>query len=166
MAILEILKYGDERLRMKSEPVVKVDEELKKLISDMADTLKLSSGIGLAAPQIGVNKRLFIYDLGEESDGLHALINPKIIKKIGTDNWFEGCLSVPGIQAKVERALKVIITGLDENGSPVRIKASDYLARCFQHETDHLDGVIFMDIADPTTIEPVEPDDDEKKEYI
>ena len=166
MAILEILKYGDERLRMKSEPVEKVDEELKNLISDMADTLKLSSGIGLAAPQIGVNKRLFIYDLGEESDGLHALINPKIIKKIGTDNWFEGCLSVPGIQAKVERALKVIITGLDENGLPVRIKASDYLARCFQHETDHLDGVIFMDIADPTTIEPVEPDDDEKKEYI
>ncbi len=162
MAILEIVKYGDDRLRQKCEPVEELTDEIRKLIGDMADTLHAAKGIGLAAPQVGVLKRLFVYDLGEDSDGLHALINPRIIKKTGLDTWYEGCLSVPGLQAEVERACKVVITGINENGETVRIKAHDLLARCFQHETDHLDGVVFMDIAIPDTIEPVDMEKPDK----
>ena len=157
MAVLEILKYGNEKLREKSIPIEDVtDNEIKKLIEDMNETLDSTGGIGLAAPQVGVLKRLFVYNLGEESNGVHAIINPKIIKKAGTDEWYEGCLSVPGLQGKVKRALKVLVTGFDENGCEVRIKADGYLARCFQHEIDHLDGIIFMDIVDPETLEPTE----------
>ena len=159
MAILDIVKYGDDRLRQKCEPVSEFDDSLKQLISDMADTLHSAKGIGLAAPQVGIMKRLFIYDLGEDSDGCHALINPRIVKKTGADTFYEGCLSVPGLQGEVERATRVVITGINEHGQPVKIKAHDLLARCFQHETDHLDGVVFMDIAIPDTIEPVDMDD-------
>ena len=162
MAILDIVKYGDDRLRQKCEPVTELNDEIKQLIKDMTDTLHSAKGIGLAAPQVGVLKRLFVYDLGEDSDGLHALINPRIVKKTGSDTWYEGCLSVPGLQAEVERACKVVICGINENGEQVRIKAHDLLARCFQHETDHLDGVVFMDIAIPDTIEPVDMDKPEK----
>jgi len=156
MPILEILKYGDNRLKEKSEIVEEFTDEIKTLIQDMTETLKVTGGVGLAAPQVGVLKRLFIYNMGDETEITHALINPKIIKKAGTDEWYEGCLSVPGIQGKVKRALRVMVTGINENGEEVSIKATEYLARCFQHEIDHLDGIIFMDIADPNTLEPTE----------
>ncbi|MBP5274006.1 MAG: peptide deformylase [Abditibacteriota bacterium] len=162
MAILEIVKYGDPRLREKCEPVAEFNDDIKKLIADMGDTLHSAKGLGLAGPQVGVMKRLFVYDMGEDGDGLHALINPKIIKKSGSDVCYEGCLSVPGLHGEVERAYKVTVTGINENGEPVRIKAQELLARCIQHETDHLDGVIFMDLADPETIEPVDMDDAKK----
>lgn len=160
---LEIIKYGNPILKNKSEEVNEVNEEIKTLIENMKETLLASgNGIGLAAPQVGINKRLFVYsDLRDNlppEERLHALINPIFRKKIGKETSVEGCLSIPGMHAEVERAYRVICEGLNENGIPVRIKAEGLLARCLQHEADHLDGVMYIDIAIPDTLEPDEED--------
>jgi len=149
----EIVRYGNEVLRRAAEPVKAVDDEIRALIARMYEAMAEASGLGLAAPQIGVSKRLFVYDIG---DGPHAVINPKLMKKSGEQIGVEGCLSVPGLQGEVPRWEKVVVTGLDEEGKPVRIKAEGLLARVFQHEIDHLDGTLFIDRADPDTLEIVE----------
>ena len=154
MAILEIVKYGKEILRQKCVPVEELNEEIQNLIKDMKETLIATGGVGLAAPQVGVSKRLFIYNDLEEEENYHALINPTIKKKVGSEIGIEGCLSVPGMHGMVERAYSVIVEGTNEEGKKVRIKAKELLARCMQHEYDHLDGVIYLDLVEPDTLKP------------
>ena len=163
----EVVKYGNEVLREKCEPVEEVTDELKQTIAEMIDLMHESNGVGLAAPQVGLTLRFFVYDVGDDK-GAHALINPKIVNKIGVRWDSEGCLSMPGLYGDVLRADKVVVTGLDENGNKVRMKASGLLSTCIQHETDHLDGVLFIDKADPETLHtgkvPGGDDDSEEEE--
>ncbi|MFA5097649.1 MAG: peptide deformylase [Candidatus Margulisiibacteriota bacterium] len=159
MAALKILTDGNPILRKKSRSVAKVLPETKKLIEDMEETMRLAPGVGLAAPQVGVSQRIIIADVGQ---GLVALINPKIQKKSGKCMFYEGCLSVPGIEGQVERSEKVLVKGLDKNGEPLCIDAEGYLAIVLQHEIDHLDGVLFVDrIKDPSRIRHTKPGKDE-----
>jgi len=150
----EITKYGDKVLRTATEPVVDFNEETRSLIQHMYEVLAEAKGLGLAANQIGVSKRLFVYDIGE---GPKALVNPRLVKSSGEQTGVEGCLSIPNLQGEVSRAETVVVEGLDEEGKPVKIKAEGLLARVFQHELDHLDGVFFVDRADPETLEFVHP---------
>jgi len=142
MSILKIRKYGDPVLRQKCEPVKEVTGEIKKLIDDMLETMHKNEGIGLAAPQVGVEKRIIIIDVG---NGPLALVNPKITKKKGRDVLEEGCLSLPGIFVPVKRATKIIVEGLDKNGKKVIIEATYLAARAIQHEIDHLNGILIID---------------------
>lgn len=142
MALLPINKIGDEVLREEAKPVDKVTKKRKKLIKDMLETMYAADGIGLAAPQVGVSERIIVVDVGE---GPFALINPLIKTKEGSAIDVEGCLSVPGQKGYVRRALKIVVEGMDEEEKPVRIDAEGLLARCLQHEIDHLDGVLFVD---------------------
>lgn len=143
MAILEIKEYGDPVLREKALPVEEVTPEILNLIKDMAETMYTASGVGLAALQVGVPKRIILVD-GEE-DGLIVLINPVIIKSEGEIVAEEGCLSVPDIYSQVKRSLKVTIKALNQNGDPIEITKEDLTARALQHEIDHLDGILFID---------------------
>ena len=143
MAILEIKEYGEPVLREKALPVKEVNPEILNLIKDMAETMYTDSGVGLAAPQVGVSKRIIIID-GEE-DGLIVLINPMIVKSEGEVVAEEGCLSVPGIYSQVKRASKVTVKALNENGDPIEITKEALTARALQHEIDHLDGILFID---------------------
>lgn len=143
MAILEIKEYGEPILREKALPVEEVTPEILNLIKDMAETMYTASGVGLAASQVGVPKRIILVD-GEE-DGLIVLINPMIIKSEGEVVEEEGCLSVPDIYSQVKRSFKVTIKALNENGDPIEITKEDLIARALQHEIDHLDGVLFID---------------------
>jgi peptide deformylase len=157
-----IVTYGSDILRAHAEPVAEFTSEIKELIEDMYPILVEANGVGLAAPQIGISKRLFVYDIGE---GPHALINPVIVSASGEDWAIEGCLSIPGLQGEVPRAERVTVTGIDENGNKVKMKADGLMARCFQHEIDHLDGTMFVDRADPETLETVskESEDDDEE---
>ncbi|MEA2087428.1 MAG: peptide deformylase [Candidatus Caldatribacteriota bacterium] len=143
MAILEIKEYGDPVLREKALPVEEVTPEILNLIKDMAETMYADSGVGLAAPQVGVSKRIILVD-GEE-DGLIVLINPIITQSEGEVVEEEGCLSIPGVYSKVRRSSKVTIKALNENGDPIEITKEGLTARAFQHEIDHLDGILFID---------------------
>ena len=143
MAILEIKEYGEPVLREKALPVEEVTPEILNLIKDMAETMYTASGVGLAALQVGVPKRIILVD-GEE-DGLIVLINPMIIKSEGEVVAEEGCLSVPDIYSQVKRSSKVTIKALNENGDPIEITKEDLIARALQHEIDHLDGILFID---------------------
>lgn len=157
MALLEILTYPDPRLALKSTPVEKVDDKIKKLIDDMFETMYLSDGVGLAAPQVGVAQRIIVVDCGQREARLedddsplqpcepHAIVNPEIVTREGMITWEEGCLSVPGYVDEIERAEKVTLKGLDRDGNPVLMEATGLLAVCFQHEIDHLEGVLFVD---------------------
>jgi peptide deformylase len=150
MALLEILTNQNPILRKISRPVAKITKEIKKLVADMHATLKSAPGVGLAAPQVGVQLRVIIADVGE---GLNIFINPKIIKKCGTQSFVEGCLSLPGIEAPIERAANVTVKGMDLKGKQIEVEASGLLATVFQHEIDHLDGKLFIDrVADPNLI--------------
>ncbi len=142
MALLPIITKENELLREVSKPVDRVTKKRKKLIKDMLETMYQADGIGLAAPQVGVLERIIVVDIGE---GPFALINPSINKKEGEEIAVEGCLSVPGESGYVKRAERVVVEGIDENNKPVRIEAEGLLARCLQHEIDHLDGVLFID---------------------
>jgi peptide deformylase len=157
----EIVRYGDPVLRKKTEDVAEFDDEIRALITRMYIVMAEARGLGLAAPQVGVSKRIFTYDIGE---GPHAMINGKILRTSGEEVSSEGCLSIPGLQGDVARAERVTIAGIDENGDKVKIKAEGLLARVFQHETDHLDGTMFVDRADPDTLETVPLHDDEDEE--
>lgn len=157
----EIVRYGNPILRQRAEEIEGFGEEIKALIERMYVVMAEARGYGLAGPQIGVSKRIFTYNIGE---GPHALLNPKILKSSGEEIGVEGCLSVPGLQGDVARAAKVVISGIDETGEKVKIKADGLLARVFQHETDHLDGTIFIDRADPDTLETVPLDDEDEEE--
>ncbi|ADR19846.1 peptide deformylase [Calditerrivibrio nitroreducens] len=143
--LLEILKYPDPRLRVKCKPVDKFDEELKKIVNDMAETMYNAPGVGLAAPQVGIDKRLFIIDISKEKNDLKVFINPTILKKEGEICDEEGCLSVPGEYANVTRAEVVEAVAQDINGNEFIIKADGLMARAIQHELDHLNGTLFLD---------------------
>ena len=143
MAILEIKEYGEPVLREKALPVKEITPEMLNLIKDMAETMYADSGVGLAAPQVGVSKRIILVD-GEE-DGLIVLINPVIIKSEGEVVEEEGCLSLPGIYSQVRRSSKVTVKALNENGDPIEITKEDLISRALQHEIDHLNGILFID---------------------
>ena len=149
MAVKTILKYGTPSLREKSKEVHKVSSKIKTLIKDLFDTMYMNNGVGLAAPQIGVNLRVFVLDTALKDEPLNpiAFINPKIIKKSGAIISNEGCLSFPEAYTNVKRYKNVMVKALDRNGRPFVIEAKDgtLLSRCIQHENDHLDGILFID---------------------
>jgi len=147
MAIRMIVKDPDPVLREKSKPVSKINASIHKLLNDMADTMYDAKGVGLAAPQIGILKRVIVMDVGDEH-GLIEMINPEIISREGEQFGPEGCLSIPGLTGDVRRAQKVVAKGLDRNGNEIVIEGTDLLARCIQHEIDHLNGVLFTDLAE------------------
>lgn len=150
MSKLKILLQGNPVLKKKAKSVAKVTPQIKKLIKDMEETMRAAPGVGLAAPQIGESVCVIVADIGK---GLVALINPKIVKKSGKISYFEGCLSVPGLEAPVERFAKICVKGLDKTGAPHKIDAEDYLAVVLQHEIDHLNGILFIDrVKDPSLI--------------
>ncbi|MCD5407602.1 MAG: peptide deformylase [Desulfotomaculum sp.] len=144
MAVYEVVKNGEPVLRTKAKPVPKVTSNIHKLLDNMVDTMYASRGVGLAAPQIGVSKQVLVLDVG---DGLIEVINPEIIESSGTETGIEGCLSIPGIIGEVPRAVKITVKGLDREGQVVTYQATGMMARAFQHEIDHLNGVLFIDIA-------------------
>lgn len=144
MAILPIKTYKDRILRKKALAVKKVGEEDKKLIADMIETMYAKDGVGLAATQIGVCKRICVISAQKKGEEL-VIINPRIIKKIGAGSMEEGCLSIPGITAEVKRAKKIWVIYNTITGGEVRMPAEGLLARIIQHESDHLDGILFID---------------------
>ncbi len=125
------------------------DDELRQLAQDMFDAMYENEGIGLAGPQVGVGKRLFVMDIRDEESEPRAVVNPVVIEEEGAERGEEGCLSLPGLVGVVERSKRIVMEGQDLEGSPIRIEASDLLARCILHETDHLDGVLFIDRVSP-----------------
>lgn len=149
-----IVKYegdGVQVLRQVSRPVLKVTDDIVELVEHMERIMRAANGVGLAAPQLGILQRIFVYDAG---DGFQAIINPKILQRKGSQVGVEGCLSLPGLQGEVERANEVVVKGMDQWGKPVRIRGEGLTARVMQHENDHLDGVLFIDEgrADPATL--------------
>jgi peptide deformylase len=150
MAVLTVRRYGDPVLRRKAEPVSAVTPAIKGMIDDMLETLYHQVGIGLAAPQVGIPLRLIIVD-DEQGSGALPLINPIITAQGGRVVGEEGCLSIPGIFAPVERAEWVWVEALDQDGSPLGFQARGLRARVIQHEIDHLDGILFIDRLDPVT---------------
>ena len=149
MPVLEVLTFPDERLRTKAETVEKVDDEIKTLVENMFETMKDEQGIGLAATQVNVHKRVVVMDVSEEQNEPYVFINPEIIEKDGSTISEEGCLSVPNNYAKVDRAEKVKVKALDKNGESFELEAEGLLAICIQHELDHLQGVLFVDYLSP-----------------
>ena len=143
MALRKIVCIEDELLRKKSRPVEKFDEKLHKLLDDMADTMYDANGVGLAAPQIAVLRRIVVMDCG---DGLIEMINPEIISTEGEQDGAEGCLSVPGRRGMVKRPMKVTARFQDRHGDWYEIEGEELLARCIMHETDHLNGQLYVDI--------------------
>ena len=144
MAKLKIVIAGAPVLREVAQPVERIDKKLQRLLRDMAETMYAADGVGLAAPQVGVSKRVVVIDVGE---GLYELINPEIVKREGKVLGSEGCLSVPDYEGEVERAEIVHCEYYDRKGRKMLIKADGLLAVCIQHELDHLDGVLFIDKA-------------------
>jgi len=147
MADLKITKYGSDVLRKVAEPVEEITDEIRQLARDMLEMMYDSEGVGIAAPQIGVSKRIIIVDVEPydlDKDPI-VLINPEIVDQQGQEGAEEGCLSVPEVRGEVKRAEKVIVEGLDLDGEKVRIEATELLARALQHEIDHLNGVLFID---------------------
>ncbi len=160
MAVKKIVLVPDPILRKKSKPVPEITSNIHKLLDNMADTMYDAGGVGLAAPQIGILKRVIVIDTREEDGpGLIEMINPEIIEAEGTQLSTEGCLSIPGLNGEVERRMYVKVKGLDRDGNEVLMDAEGYLAVVFQHEIDHLDGILYTDKA--KTIYKVEPQDDE-----
>jgi peptide deformylase len=145
MAKLKILEFPDPRLRTKATPVGTVDDALRILIEDMFETMYEAPGIGLAATQVDVHKRLLITDISTDKDEPYVLINPEILEKDGVTVTDEGCLSVPGYYEEVERAEHIRVRFLDRNGGETEMEADGLLAVCIQHEIDHLDGKLFVD---------------------
>ncbi len=145
MTVLNILRYPDPRLHRVAEPVRQVDERIRELVRDMAETMYAAPGIGLAATQVDVHLRVIVMDVSEARDQLRVFINPEIVER-STDSkvYEEGCLSVPGIYDEVERPDRVTVRALDEHGKPFTLDADGLLAVCVQHEIDHLDGRVFV----------------------
>ena len=147
MAILEILQYPDPRLYTPAERVENIDAKTRKLVDDMAETMYDAPGVGLAAPQIGENHRIFVIDCAEEDEPSELLvfINPEIFEKDGQIVWNEGCLSFPGVREEIKRAERVKVRALDRTGKPFELEAEGLLAVAIQHEHDHLEGVLMVD---------------------
>ncbi len=144
MAILDILNYPDARLYTVAKPVSKVDEKIQRLIDDMAETMYEAPGIGLAATQVDVHLQIIVIDISEGKNKLQVFINPVVKTKTGTQEYEEGCLSVPGVYENVTRAETVVIDALDRNGKPFTLEADGLMAVCIQHEMDHLLGKVFV----------------------
>ena len=149
MAVLNILEYPDPRLRKVAAPVAAVTPEVQKLVRDLAETMYAAPGIGLAATQVDVHKRVIVMDLSETRDELRVFINPEILAADGEAEAEEGCLSVPGYYDKVTRPAKVRVRALDAAGAPFEVEAEGLLAVCIQHEMDHLAGRVFVDHLSP-----------------
>ena len=174
MSDLEILTVDNpeqlEVLRSKSRNVQKVTPRLVAFAQQMLGTMRNANGVGLAAPQVGVLQRFFVVELPEDEENdqpreTYLLFNPKIVKERGEQIGYEGCLSIPGYIGEVSRREQITVEGLNERGKSVRLKVEGYLARVFQHEIDHLDGVLFTDrLTDPATFQPVEAGEEEMAE--
>ena len=149
MARLPILEYPDPRLRIRAEPVTKFDTELKTLVADMFETMYAAPGIGLAATQVDVHKRILVCDIGVESKQPLCLINPEILRAEGKTNAEEGCLSVPEFYDFIDRAAVIRVRAFDPDGKPFELDAEGMLAVCIQHEMDHLVGRVFVDHLSP-----------------
>jgi len=155
MALLPILTAPDPRLKKKSLPVAAVDEDVRRLMDDMLETMYAAPGIGLAATQVNVHQRLLVVDVSEEHNDPRVLVNPEILHAEGHQTYQEGCLSVPGIFADVERAGLVRVRAQDLDGNPFEFEADGLLAVCIQHEMDHLMGKLFVDYLSPLKREMV-----------
>ena len=149
MARLEILEFPDARLRTVAKPVEQVDDALRQLIDDMLETMYGAQGIGLAATQVNVHRRLLVLDVSESRDAPRVYVNPEIVSAEGAETCEEGCLSVPGIYAEVSRAERVRVAALDRNGNRFEEEVDGLHAVCLQHEMDHLDGKLFVDYLSP-----------------
>jgi peptide deformylase len=151
MAILEIRRHPDKVLKQKTAPVENIDSDIELLIENMLDTMRAARGIGLAANQVGVSKRLCVIDTSQEQEknALIILINPLIVEKEGSVESPEGCLSIPGCSTGIKRADRIVVSGLDRKGNPIRIEGTGLLARALQHEIDHLDGLLLFDRMSP-----------------
>ncbi|SRR5690606_6132712 len=145
MAKLPILEYPDPRLRIRAERVTVVDDDVRRLVEDMFETMYSAPGIGLAATQVDVHKRIIVIDVSESRDQPYCFINPEILSAEGRGTYEEGCLSVPGVYEIVERAERIKVRALDKNGEPFELEADGLLAQCIQHEMDHLEGKLFVD---------------------
>jgi peptide deformylase len=149
MAKLTILNYPDPRLHTVAKPVKEVNDDIRKLIADMAETMYAAPGIGLAATQVNQHIQLILVDTSKEQNDLQVFINPKIVAKTGEQAYEEGCLSVPGIYETVTRAEKITVEALDANGKKFKLNADGLLAVCIQHEMDHLLGKVFVEYLSP-----------------
>ncbi|HEY3299610.1 MAG TPA: peptide deformylase [Methylophilaceae bacterium] len=149
MAILGILNYPDPRLYTIAKPVAEVNAEIRRLVDDMAETMYDAPGIGLAATQVDVHLQVIVIDTSQEKNKLQVFINPKITKAEGSQDYEEGCLSVPGVYEMVTRAESVIVEALNREGKPFKIEADGLLAVCIQHEMDHLLGKVFVQYLSP-----------------
>lgn len=145
MAKLNILRFPNQRLRIKAKEVIKIDETIKTLVADMFETMVSADGIGLAATQVDFHQQIVVIDISKERNQPLCLINPKIIKESGHRDYEEGCLSVPEYKAMITRAAKITVEALDENGKKFELEADELLATCIQHELDHLKGKLFVD---------------------
>jgi peptide deformylase len=145
MAILDILTFPDPRLRKKAQPVAQVDDQIRRLVDDMLETMYAAPGIGLAATQVDVQRQIIVIDVSEGHDTPLCFINPRLVAREGTEQMDEGCLSVPGFFETVTRAERVTVEALDRDGHPFKLDADGLLAVCIQHEIDHLDGKLFVD---------------------
>ncbi|MCR5829806.1 MAG: peptide deformylase [Lachnospiraceae bacterium] len=148
MALREIRIEGDPILKKVCKPVTEVNDRIRELIDDMLDTMYEANGVGLAAPQVGILKRIFVIDVSEEGNEPHVFINPKIIKTSGSQTGDEGCLSIPGKTATVTRALNVVVRAFDENMEEFELEGEGLMARAIQHENDHLNGRLYVEIAE------------------
>jgi len=157
MALRQLRVDGDAILRKKSKPVKNIDEKILALLDDMRDTLQSKNGVGLAAPQIGVLKRVAVV---ENEDNFYEMINPVILESEGTQTCDEACLSVPGYHGDIERPMKIIVEAQNRDGEVYTVTVEEYLASVFCHELDHLDGVLYLDRA--TNVRPIEPDEGEE----
>ncbi|EKO3871008.1 peptide deformylase [Vibrio harveyi] len=149
MSVLQVLTFPDDRLRTVAKPVEEVTPEIQKVVDDMIETMYDEEGIGLAATQVDIHKRIVVIDISETRDEPMVLINPEILEKRGEDGIEEGCLSVPGARALVPRAAEVTVKALDRDGKEYTFEADDLLAICVQHELDHLMGKLFVDYLSP-----------------
>jgi len=145
MGLLSILRYPDPRLRQRSAKVDRVDDRIRKLIKDMADTMYAAPGVGLAATQVDVHLQVIVIDISETRDQLRVFINPELLAASGDADVEEGCLSVPGVYEKVRRAERVTVRALDTGGELFTLEAEGLLAVCIQHEMDHLEGKVFVE---------------------
>jgi peptide deformylase len=147
VSVRSIRLFPDDVLRVRCEPVERFDGELAALVADLVETMHAAPGVGLAAPQVGVTRRVFVVDLsvGEDPDQVHVFVNPRIVEEEGQVADFEGCLSLPEMSEKVERPQRVVVEAQGVDGEPFRREAEEWLARAICHENDHLDGVLFVD---------------------
>lgn len=145
MSILSVLHFPDSRLRTVAEPVEQVDRVVRKLIDDLLETMYDAPGIGLAATQVDVHRRVLVIDISEDKNMPHCFVNPEILEKEGVEKIEEGCLSIPGIYEPVERANRIVVKALDKDGKSFELEVEGVLSVCIQHEIDHLEGKLFVD---------------------